>query len=295
MTNLSQMHREREEETKPVCVEFAPTKEALQLAYEWDVETYSEAAHVDWISLLSYGAVVGNGTFDKRTQDAMDDMANAIRSGKKTMEQMREAERFADYYRLYEAVLAGMVGEYKQEIKNSDGSVRYAGCYGLKAFSPIADGFSYEHYDDFGAGRSYGYERKHLGHDMMGELGTPIVAVESGYVEALGWNRYGGWRVGIRSADGKRYYYYAHLRQDSPYAEGLEKGNYVTAGEVIGYMGRTGYSVSENVSNIETVHLHLGIELIFDEKDRAKGEEIWIDCYALTNFLNQNRSKIVSP
>ena len=32
-----------------------------------------------------------------------------------------------------------------------------------------------------------------------GSIGTPIVAVESGYIEALGWNQYGGWRVGIRS------------------------------------------------------------------------------------------------
>ncbi len=71
---------------------------------------------------------------------------------------------------------------------------------------------------------------------MMGLVGTPIIAIESGYVEALGWNRYGGWRIGIRSFDKKRYYYYAHLRQNRPYAEGLKEGDYVTAGgDVIGY------------------------------------------------------------
>ena len=32
--------------------------------------------------------------------------------------------------------------------------------------------------------------------DMMGQIGTPIIAIESGYVEALGWNQYGGWRIG---------------------------------------------------------------------------------------------------
>ena len=31
---------------------------------------------------------------------------------------------------------------------------------------------------------------------MMGQTGTPVVAVESGYVEAIGWNQYGGWRLG---------------------------------------------------------------------------------------------------
>lgn len=35
--------------------------------------------------------------------------------------------------------------------------------YGLKGYFPLARGFDYTHYDDFGVGRSYGYQRKHLG------------------------------------------------------------------------------------------------------------------------------------
>ena len=66
-----------------------------------------------------------------------------------------------------------------------------------------------------------------------GSIGTPIIAVESGYIEALGWNQYGGWRVGIRSFDGKRYYYYAHLRKNHPYAENLKESDSVKAGDVI--------------------------------------------------------------
>jgi len=53
-------------------------------------------------------------------------------------------------------------------------------------------------------------------------VGTPVIAVESGYVEAMGWNQYGGWRIGIRSFDKKRYYYYAHLRQNYPYQSDLK-------------------------------------------------------------------------
>ena len=82
------------------------------------------------------------------------------------------------------------------------------------------------------------YQRRHLGHDMMGQVGTPVIAMESGRVEALGWNQYGGWRIGIRSLDGKRYYYYAHLRKNYPYQSGLAVGSLVTAGDVIGYLGR---------------------------------------------------------
>jgi len=165
--------------------------------------------------------------------------------------------------------------------------------YGLKAFSPIAKGYYYYDYDDFGVARSYGYKRKHLGHDMMGEVGTPIVAVESGYVEALGWNRYGGWRIGIRSFDHKRYYYYAHLRKNFPYNKSLEVGSVVTAGDVIGYLGRTGYSNTENTNGIETAHLHFGIQLIFDESQKEGNNEIWIDIYSLTKFLYKNRVETV--
>lgn len=39
----------------------------------------------------------------------------------------------------------------------------YVKRYGLKGYFPLARGFDYTHYDDFGAGRSYGYARKHLG------------------------------------------------------------------------------------------------------------------------------------
>ena len=127
---------------------------------------------------------------------------------------------------------------------------------------------------------------------MIGAPGTPIVAVEGGTVEALGWNQYGGWRVGIRSPDKKRYYYYAHLRQDYPYQAKLKEGDLVTAGDVIGYMGHTGYSTKENVNNIDTVHLHYGLELIFDEEWRESGHEIWVDCYNLTRFLYKNRSEV---
>ena len=128
---------------------------------------------------------------------------------------------------------------------------------------------------------------------MMAEAGTPIVAIESGEVTALGWNQYGGWMVGISSFDGKRYYYYAHMRKDRPYAEGLKQGDIVTAGDVIGYVGRTGYSATENVNNIEVYHLHVGMQLIFDESQREGDNEIWIDMYALTQFLDRHRSEVV--
>lgn len=181
----------------------------------------------------------------------------------------------------------------KPQEKNGDDGKVWVTKYGLKAFSPIARNYPYNDYDDFGAARSYGFKRQHLGHDMMGQVGTPVIAVESGYVEAIGWNQYGGWRLGIRSFDGKRYYYYAHLRKNFPYHKSLREGSVVQAGDVIGYLGRTGYSRTENTNNIDEPHLHFGIQLIFDESQKDGNNEIWIDCYEITRFLAVNRSETV--
>ena len=287
-----EMNEESDEKEFIRWMEFTPTKEALQTAYDWDVETVSDAIHIDWITLLAYGAVKGGGKFDKKVIRAMNEYAEAVRSGEKDMEELEEMKYYPYYHEILSAVLDGMVGNYRIEVSDDEGNVTWQDCYGLKAFSPIAKGFYYNDYDDFGTGRSYGYKRRHLGHDMMGQIGTPIIAVESGYVEALGWNQYGGWRIGIRSLDKKRYYYYAHLRQNYPYAEGLEEGSYVTAGDVIGYMGHTGYSATENVNNIDVTHLHFGMEIIFDESQKDSDNEIWIDCYELTKFLYQNQSAV---
>ena len=54
-------------------------------------------------------------------------------------------------------------------------------------------------------------------------------------------------------------------------------------------MGRTGYSTQENVNNIETVHLHFGLELIFDESQKECNSEIWIDVYHIVRLLNRHR------
>ena len=216
----------------------------------------------------------------------MTELAEKLVSGETTMQDAVKDMKYYSYYReAYGAVLDGWVGEYQIEQEGENGQKEWADVYGLKAFSPIARDFPYQDYDDFGASRSYGYRRNHLGHDLLGQVGTPVIAVESGYVEALGWNQYGGWRIGIRSFDRKRYYYYAHLRQNIPYAEDLEEGSVVQAGDVIGYLGRTGYSATENVNNIDSYHLHFGIQLIFDESQKEGNNEIWIDCYQLVRFL----------
>lgn len=293
-------------------VEFNVTCEAMSQAYQYDLDTYEKEVHLNWVDLLAYLGAKYGGDFSKYKAKDMNRIAKKLLEGEQTIESIAEEMKYFAYYReAYGAVLDGMVGEYEveyavdEDIVNATGTkddvtdidaakttTAWKKVYGLKAYHPIAKDFPYSAYDDFGSSRSYGYKRNHLGHDMMGQVGTPIIAVESGYVAELGWNRYGGWRIGINSFDGKRYYYYAHLRKDRPYAEGLEKGDIVQAGDVIGYMGRTGYSVEENVNNIDEYHLHFGLQLIFDESQRDCDNEIWVSGYELEKFLYKHRSEV---
>ena len=266
-------------------VDFQVPYESLQYAMNQDIESFDKEKHISWIDILALAACRTGGKCDL---DSVKKAVSDMKEDKSPEELLGNTYRYYSYYhQAYSAVLGGFLGCYEIEI---NGQRRQQ--YGLKAFSPIAAGYGYGHSDDFGVSRSFGFKRKHLGHDMMGSQGTPIVAVEGGVVEAMGWNRYGGWRIGIRSFDSRRYYYYAHLQKDHPFAENLRVGDMVDAGDVIGFMGRTGYSDKENTNNIETVHLHFGMQLVFDESQKECLSEIWIDVYDIVRLLEQHRSSV---
>ena len=266
-------------------VDFQVPYESLQYALERDVATFEQEKHIGWIDILALAACRTGG---KCGLESVKKASKQLSADESPEELLGSLYRYFDYYhRSFEAALGGLVGSYSIEV---DGEQRPM--YGLKAFSPIAAGYGYSHCSDFGVSRSFGFRRKHLGNDLMGSLGTPIVAVEGGVIEAMGWNRYGGWRIGIRSFDSKRYYYYAHLQKDHPFAEGLAVGDIVRAGDLIGFMGRTGYSDKENVNNIETVHLHFGMELVFDESQKECNSEIWINVYDIVRLLSNHRSSV---
>lgn len=108
----------------------------------------------------------------------------------------------------------------------------------------------------------------HEGNDIFAEPGTPVRAITSGRVEKIGWLFYSGWRVGVRGDDG-RYWFYAHLRR---YAPGLDDGDRVQSGDVLGAVGNTGYGDDPGHDNEFTYHLHVGIQ-------EADGS--WINPYPL--------------
>ena len=264
-------------------VDFGVPYESLKYAMNVDIETAQQEKHISWIDIL---AVAGCRTGGKCGLASVKKAAQQLKGDQSPQELLADVGKYYSYYHeAYSAALGGLLGSYSISVNGEEKPT-----YGLKAFSPIAAGYGYSHCSDFGNSRSFGFARKHLGNDLMGGLGTPVVAVEGGVVEAMGWNRYGGWRIGIRSFDSKRYYYYAHLQKDHPFAEGLQEGDIVQAGQLIGFMGRTGYSDRENVNNIETVHLHFGMQLVFDESQKECNSEIWIDVYNIVRLLNEHRS-----
>ena len=91
-----------------------------------------------------------------------------------------------------------------------------------------------------------GYERMHNGVDMAAPAGTPIYAAKSGKVTAASFQSGGaGNYVSINHGDGFSSIYMHMTRYI------VSVGDYVSAGQVIGYVGSTGLSNGN--------HLHFGI------------------------------------
>ncbi|PTQ57643.1 MAG: Cell wall endopeptidase, family M23/M37 [Candidatus Carbobacillus altaicus] len=114
--------------------------------------------------------------------------------------------------------------------------------------------YPYSYTNTFGATRGWGGRRIHEGADLFASYGTPVKSASYGYVEVIGWNNYGGWRIGIRDLNNV-YYYYAHLAH---FKKGLKEGDLVEPGEVIGFVGSSGYGPPGTQGKFPP-HLHFGM------------------------------------
>ncbi len=88
--------------------------------------------------------------------------------------------------------------------------------------------------DSYDASRG---DRLHAALDIMAPRGTPVVAADGGLVWKVRSNTLGGRTIYILDAARRYVYYYAHLDR---YADGLQEGQQVVKGEVLGYVGTTG-------------------------------------------------------
>lgn len=118
--------------------------------------------------------------------------------------------------------------------------------------------------------------RRHEGCDIMGSERPrgfyPVVSMSDGVIEKIGWLEMGGWRIGIRAPKGA-YLYYAHLYG---YASDLKEGDRVMAGQLLGYMGDTGYGKTEGTTGNFEVHLHVGIYIRTDHYEEMSVNPYWI-------------------
>lgn len=134
--------------------------------------------------------------------------------------------------------------------------------------------YAYSFEDSWMASREFGGKRGHEGTDIMltpKERGIfPVLSMSDGMVEKMGWLPQGGYRIGIRSHNGI-YYYYAHLYD---YAQDIEIGDEIKAGDVLGFAGDSGYSNIEGTVGKFDVHLHVGIYY-----DASDGRETSINPY----------------
>lgn len=119
---------------------------------------------------------------------------------------------------------------------------------------PVATEYNYSYRNTWGARRGFGGLRIHEGTDIFAGYGTPIKSTTYGVVEMMGWNRFGGWRIGIRDIY-NIYHYYAHM---SGFKEGLEIGQVVKPGDILGSVGSTGYG-PPGTSGKFPPHLHYGM------------------------------------
>lgn len=137
--------------------------------------------------------------------------------------------------------------------------------------------------DSWMSERTYGGKRGHEGTDIMATCNVagiyPIVSMTDGIVRSKGWLEKGGYRIGIEAPLGA-YFYYAHL--DS-YAN-IEIGDEIRAGELLGFMGNTGYG-EEGTTGKFPVHLHVGVYIY------PKEQETSVNPYWLLRYLENRKVK----
>lgn len=151
----------------------------------------------------------------------------------------------SDYYNDQAAKIIGEMAAIFKHFDNLELSER---------IFPIPKWHNYSYRSTWGDSRGWGGLRIHEGTDIFASYGTPVRSVCYGYVEVLGWNKYGGWRVGIRGIN-NIYYYYAHL---SGFKKGLAEGDTLKPGDVIGYVGSSGYGPPGTQGKFPP-HLHFGM------------------------------------
>ncbi len=110
-----------------------------------------------------------------------------------------------------------------------------------------------------------GGDRAHEAIDILAPRDTPVLAVADGTVAKLWQSVPGGITLYQFDSTGRYCYYYAHLER---YARGLEEGQSLRRGQIIGYVGTSGNAPRD------TPHLHFAIYRLTPERRWWEGEPL---------------------
>ena len=150
--------------------------------------------------------------------------------------------------------------------------------------STLNESAQISYYNSWMAPRTFGGQRGHEGTDLMARINErgryPVLSMTDGVVEQIGWLTKGGYRIGIRAPHGG-YFYYAHLYD---YAREFQIGEPVRAGELLGFMGDSGYSKIEGTVGNFDVHLHVGIYV-----EQPDGGEVSVNAFWPLTFLEERK------
>lgn len=245
----------------------------IYIPYSYLKRAYIEAEKegISFSQLLTYSAFEAKFLDDGYNNGTL---RRAVRASKKNGEMTQQQKNLHSIYKqIYDDLRTGPIPAKKETHIWEESDEKW-----IKQDSIIYD---YTSVNDFQAPRSYGGKRSHQGNDLITDMGIPIVSMTDGEVTRLGWNEYGGNRVGITSDSGA-YFYYAHMDR---YAEGMTKGKRINAGEVIGYIGDTGYGPPETRGKM-IPHLHVQIGFLLKNSSR---EYHWFNPYDIIKFLDDYR------
>lgn len=145
---------------------------------------------------------------------------------------------------------------------------------------PVAGFSSYS--DDFMFPRYTPLPHLHEGNDIFADFGTPIVASGPGVIAAMANTSIGGIAMWVAGDDGMSFYY-SHLIS---FAEGLQPGQHVDTGTVLGYVGNTG--------NAFTTAPHVHFEVHPPVKDR-RGRITASGVDVLPSGIGQTRTPPANP
>ncbi|AWR86850.1 LysM peptidoglycan-binding domain-containing M23 family metallopeptidase [Meiothermus taiwanensis] len=97
-------------------------------------------------------------------------------------------------------------------------------------------------------GRRGVFQRFHTGIDLAAPAGTPVYAARAGQIDTAGWSRYGYGLHVIINHGGAQETLYAHMSRIV-----VRPGQWVDRGDLIGYVGSTGWSTGP--------HLHFEVRV----------------------------------